>query len=71
MAVDAVPEELIAEQDLGLVDRGLQGGDRVAGALGGGDWAGQAGLSPNAVRLAGFASTNSLVSMVKSRQKGP
>ena len=31
---------------LGLVDRGLQGGDRVAGALGGGHRAGQAGLGP-------------------------
>jgi hypothetical protein len=27
--------------------------------------------SPNAIRLAGFASANSLVSVVKSAQKGP
>jgi hypothetical protein len=35
----------VAEQRLGLVDRGLDGGDHVAGALGGGHWAGQAVLA--------------------------
>jgi hypothetical protein len=46
VVVDAVLEELVAEQRLGLVDRGLDGGDGLAGALHGGDRAGQAGLGP-------------------------
>jgi hypothetical protein len=44
--VDPVLEELVAEQRLGLADRGLQDGDRVAGALGGGDRAGERDLGP-------------------------
>jgi hypothetical protein len=45
VVVDAVLEELVAKQRLGLVDRGFQGGDRVAGGLGGGDGAGQGELA--------------------------